>query len=229
MNAVFEGRTSDSPYIDMVWRGHVLHDYAPVCPADTCWNLLFIRRGRNWLVTAEGATTQCVPKTQPDDTEFLVIKFRLGVYMPHLAADRLVNGDALLPNGAGKSFWLNSSLWQYPSYDNAEVFVNRLASEGVLAHEPTVISGAPDERSPRTIRRRCLRATGLTPRLIHQICRAKAAARMLTEGTAILDVVYQAGYADQPHLTRAMRRFVGFTPAQLLNSSLRGKAVSPRV
>jgi hypothetical protein len=225
MNAIFEGRPSDSPYIDTVWRGHILHDYAPVCPADTCWNLLFMRRGRHWVVTAEGATTHYVPKTQPDDTEFLVIKFRLGIYMPHLSADQLVNRDALLPNGGDQSFWLKSSAWQYPSYENAEVFVKRLFREGVLAQEPAVTSQAPAEVSSRTIRRRYLRATGLTPRLIHQISRAQTAARMLAEGTPILDTAYQAGYADQPHLTRAMRRFIGFTPAQLLGSSLKEKAV----
>jgi AraC-like DNA-binding protein len=32
---------------------------------------------------------------------------------------------------------------------------------------------------------------------------------------SIGDVVYQAGYADQPHLTRSLKRFIGYTPAQL--------------
>jgi AraC-like DNA-binding protein len=27
--------------------------------------------------------------------------------------------------------------------------------------------------------------------------------------------VYQVGYFDQPHLTRALKRWVGYTPAQL--------------
>jgi AraC-like DNA-binding protein len=42
---------------------------------------------------------------------------------------------------------------------------------------------------------------------------------MLERGVPILDTVDQAGYADQPHLTRAMRRFWGYTPAQILRGA----------
>jgi hypothetical protein len=37
----FEGRSSDSPYIDSVFRGQTPANYTPVCPADEHWNLLF--------------------------------------------------------------------------------------------------------------------------------------------------------------------------------------------
>ena len=30
-----------------------------------------------------------------------------------------------------------------------------------------------------------------------------------------LDTVAQAGYFDQPHLTRALKRYIGLTPAQV--------------
>ncbi|WP_343422951.1 AraC family transcriptional regulator [Candidatus Flexifilum breve] len=38
---------------------------------------------------------------------------------------------------------------------------------------------------------------------------------LLQRGRSILDVVAQAGYADQPHLTRSLKYYVGHTPAQL--------------
>jgi methylphosphotriester-DNA--protein-cysteine methyltransferase len=38
---------------------------------------------------------------------------------------------------------------------------------------------------------------------------------LLRQGASILDTVYQAGYFDQPHLTRALKRFTGQTPAQI--------------
>jgi AraC-like DNA-binding protein len=31
--------------------------------------------------------------------------------------------------------------------------------------------------------------------------------------------VEQAGYADQPHLTRSLRRFIGETPAQIMRQA----------
>lgn len=222
MSAIFEGRRSDSPDIDMVWRGYVGPDYAPVCPADVRWNLLFVRHGSHVQVTAEGATTQFVPKTQPEGLEFLVIKFALGVFMPHLPASAILNGDAPLPQAVGRSFWLHGSAWQLPNFENAETFVARLAREEVIAREPVVedvLKARPAGVSSRTVRRRFLRATGLTPTLIAQIERAHRAVALLERGLPILDVVHEAGYADQPHLTRSLRRFVGQTPAQIVRST----------
>lgn len=218
MSAFFESRPSDSPYIEIIWRGHVEHDYSPVCPADVRWNLLFMKRSRWARVSAEGATSQFVPKTQAEGIEFLVIKFKLGVFMPHLPADRLLNSDAVLPDAAGQSFWLHGSAWQTPDFENVETFVGRLVHQGSLVVDPVVTSalqGRPAAASTRTVRRRCLRATGLTPKTIQQIERAQQAATLLEQGAPILDAVYQLGYADQAHMTRSLRRFYGQTPAQI--------------
>jgi hypothetical protein len=219
MSAFFEGRRSDSPYIDMLWRGHVEGIYAPVCPADVRWNLLFVKRGNFVRVTVEGPTTQFVPKYQTEDYEFLVIKFQLGTFFHFLTPDSLVNGDRALPEATNQSFWLHSSTWELPTFENAEVFVERLARAGLLVHEPVIDDALKDQPQPlsdRSVRRRFLQATGLTQGAIRQIERAQYAAALLGQKTPILDVVAQAGYADQPHLTRSLRRYYGQTPAQIL-------------
>jgi methylphosphotriester-DNA--protein-cysteine methyltransferase len=64
-----------------------------------------------------------------------------------------------------------------------------------------------------------LQATGLTHGAIHQIERAKLAFNLLQKGVSILDTVEQAGYSDQPHLTKSLKHFVGQTPAQILRST----------
>ena len=138
--------------------------------------------------------------------------------MPHLPVINLVDGDALLPEGASKTFWLNGSAWQFPTYENAETFVDRLVRQDLLVRDPVVNAVLQDQspdRSFRTVRRRFLQATGLTPKAIQQIERANHALTLLEQGVSILDTVYQAGYADQPHMTRSLRRFIGFTPAQI--------------
>lgn len=222
MSAFFEGRSSDSPYIEMIWRGHVERDYSPVCPADARWNLLFVKHNRRVRVTAEGATTQFVPKNQTEGNEFLVIKFSLGTFMPYLPASNLLNGDALLPNAARQAFWLNGSAWQFPDYDNVETFVNRMVCAGLLVRDPIVNAVLQDQSqavSFRTVRRRFLQTTGLTHNAIQQIERAQQAAALLGRGVPILDTVYQVGYADQPHLTRSLKRFIGQTPAQIVRAA----------
>jgi len=48
------------------------------------------------------------------------------------------------------------------------------------------------------------------------------AAELLCRGVSLLDVAGQAGYADQPHLTRSLKRFVGQTPSQIATSARGG-------
>lgn len=219
MAAIYEGRASDSPHIHMLWRGELKKGRNVICPADVRWNLLFVKDGRSLRVMAEGATNQHVLRRQMDDCEFLVIKFSLGVYMPHLPASRLLNGDACVPGASGHSFWLKGGTWEMPTFENAEAFVHRLFREQIIARETVVTSAEPAvdlAYSSRTIRRRYLHATGLTPTQIAQINRAQRAMALLEAGSSVLDVVFEAGYADQPHLTRALRRFAGYTPGQLM-------------
>lgn len=220
MSAIFEGRTSTSPYIHMIWRGRVEHDYLPVCPADTHWNLLLVNHQDRISVKVEGPTNQAIQKTNLEGQEFLVIKFDLGIYLPVIPVKDLLNSNTLLPEGGGKSFWLDGEAWQFPNFENAETFVDKLVRHDVIRFDPLVsaVLQAPAEKpdwSFRTVRRRFLNATGLTQKDIRQIERAHQAAALLGQGTPILDAVYQLGYADQPHMTRSLKRFYGQTPAQL--------------
>lgn len=221
MSATNEAQKSQSSYVEMIWRGQVLQDYAPVCPADTNWNLLFIRHQGTVRVTAEGATTQFVPKTQFEGAEFLVIKFRLGVYMPYIPPTALVNKDALLPNASNTTFWLNGSSWQVPNYENVETFIEWLIREGMVVREPVIDAVLEHQEQPvstRTIRRRFLHTTGLTLKQIQQIQRAHRAVDLLRQRVSPLDIVYQLGYADQAHMTRSLRRFYGYTPSEIIRA-----------
>jgi methylphosphotriester-DNA--protein-cysteine methyltransferase len=98
-----------------------------------------------------------------------------------------------------------------------ETFVDRLARQGTLVRDPLVASALiepPPDVPPRTVRHHFLRATGLSRDHIRQFERAQRAAALLGQGVPILDTVHEAGYFDQPHLTRELKRFIGKTPAQ---------------
>ncbi|WP_280398564.1 helix-turn-helix domain-containing protein [Nocardia carnea] len=67
----------------------------------------------------------------------------------------------------------------------------------------------------RTLERRFRAATGLTQGAVRQIERARTAAQLLVSGETPSDVVAKLGYYDEPHLARALRRYVGRTAQQL--------------
>jgi AraC-like DNA-binding protein len=153
-----------------------------------------------------------------EGAEVLWIKFSLGAYMPHLPARDFLDVETGLPGAASNSFWLKGSAWQFPDFDNVETFITRLVREQVLVLDPvvkTVLQGNLPAVASRTVRHRFLRATGLTQLHIYQAERAHRAEALLQQGVSILDTVYELGYYDQPHLTRAMNKFIGHTPGQI--------------
>jgi AraC-like DNA-binding protein len=169
--------------------------------------------------TVRGPETKASSAPIPEDAEFFGFICKLGTFMPSLPASELVDGSINLPEAASQSFWLHGSAWQFPDFDNADTFVDRLVRQGLLGHEPIVeaaLQGQLKELSARSVQRRFRRATGLTHGTLFQIERARHAMTLLQQGVSILDTVDQAGYYDQPHLTRALKLFIGQTPAQIL-------------
>ncbi|HSS96471.1 MAG TPA: helix-turn-helix domain-containing protein, partial [Terriglobales bacterium] len=82
------------------------------------------------------------------------------------------------------------------------------------------LQGQPLDLSPRSVQYRFLHATGLTQATVYQIERARRATALLEQGNSILDTVYEAGYFDQAHLTRSLKRYMGQTPRQIAQPHL---------
>ena len=174
--------------------------------------------------TVRGPETKATPlHYQSIGAEWLGIRFKLGTFMPYLPPGKLLDRrDANLPEATSKSFWLQGSAWEFPNFENADTFVERLVREGLLVRDPVVdavLQGQPQKLSVRAVQYRFLQATGLTHRTIQQIERARYAMSFLQRGASISDAVYQSGYFDQAHLTRALKRFAGQTPAQIARMS----------
>ncbi len=70
----------------------------------------------------------------------------------------------------------------------------------------------------RTLHRRCLTAFGYGPSVLRRVLRFRRAVALLRAGVAPAEVAAQAGYADQPHLSRDVRAFAGVSPARLAPS-----------
>ncbi len=223
MDLTFEERPSESPYIETIWRSASERAGAFISMADDRSGLVLTRfRGRTEM-TVRGPEARATLAHGHAGAVFLGIRFKAGVYLrdlpPRLLLDRR---DVNLPAAASGSFWLGSSAWQYPSYENADTFVARLVRGGLLTGDPAIaeiLQGHPVQMSSRTAERRFLQASGLTRGSLDQIERARFATWLLKQGVPILDVVTRAGYYDQPHLTRALRRFIGLTPAQIADET----------
>ena len=219
MFIVFEDRPSDSPFVERVWRSHSVRAGTFVSIAACHWEMVVTRRAGRTCLTVRGPETRATPADCPADGEWFGVRFKLGTFMPLLRPAALRDrNDVTLPDAGARSFWLNGSAWQYPDFEDAETFVNRLVRNGLITLDTSVrdaLRRGPAGLSPRTAQRHFLRATGLTHGAARQIERARRAAHLLANGAPVMDAVRHAGYFDQAHLTRSLRRFTGMTPARI--------------
>lgn len=214
----FRDRASDLRVVDRVWQSHshragVFHSMA------SCnWGMVVTRLGGRTCLTIRGPETKATGADCPAEGEWIGIQFKLGTFMPSAPPGSLSDRNDLVLSGSNRSFWLDDSAWEYPSFENAEAFVDRLVKKGLVATDPLIVAALSGEKrrgSPRTEQRHFVRATGMTHAAIRQIERARHATTLLRAGRSIGDVVFDLGYFDQAHLTRSLKRFVGQTPAQI--------------
>jgi len=219
---IFDERQSDSPFVERVWRCHseragTFHSIAAIH-----WEMVVTRLEGKTSLTVRGPETKASTADCPAHGEWFAIRFKIGTFMPLFRPDDLRDrNDITLPNATRRSFWLNGSAWEYPNFENAETFVKRLTHDGLIVEDrlvTAVLRGQPQELTTRTEQRRFLEVTGMTRGAIHQIERARHAANLLKQGVSILDATYEAGYYDQAHFTRSMKRWIGQTPTQIIRA-----------
>ena len=218
---LFQDRLADSPFIERVWRCHSERGGRFISVAAGHFEMAFTRlRGKTFL-TLRGPETKPAAVDCPAEGEWLGIRFKPGTFMPRLLPGQLRDhNDVRLPGASSRSFWLNGSVWQYPDFENAEVFVHRLAKVGVISLDPTVdaiLKRQPRTLSMRSAQRHFLRSTGITYTAFRQIERARYATILLQEGVSIVDAVHLAGYFDQAHLTRSLAPLIGQTPTKIID------------
>jgi hypothetical protein len=214
----FDERLSDSPFVERIWRTRSERAGAFISIAMSHWEMVVTRHHGRSTLTVRGPETRATVLRCPAEGEWLGIRFKLGTVLPQLPASGLVDGALNLPDAGSRCFWLQGSALQFPDFENADTFVDRLVRDGLLVREPiadAVLHGQPNDLSPRTAQRHVLRTTGLTHRAVRQIERARYATTLLQQGMPILDAVHEAGYFDQPHLTRSLKHYIGQTPAQI--------------
>ena len=134
-----EDRTSDHPFVEKVWRCHTDRGDTFLSIAANIIEIVLTRlRGKHFL-TIRGPETAATPMDCPAEGQWVGIRFKPGAFMPQFLPQSLRDhNNVTLPSAAGHSFWLNGSALEYPSFDNAESLVKRLARSGILSRNPIV-------------------------------------------------------------------------------------------
>jgi helix-turn-helix protein len=197
--------------------------------ATASWGLVFWEHEGTPYASVSGPETRTGTAPVPEGATFVGIEFAVGTSLRTVPTSTLVDGGADLPGTTRRTFRLDGLRWETPGPDDAEALVGRLVRAGAIVRDPLVTEVRRGDRpsvSERTIERRFRTATGLTRGVIRQIERARTAATRLATGDTPADVVSELGFFDEPHLARALRRYVGRTARQLREGDDDGGAIA---
>ena len=133
----FDDRPSDSVYVDRIWRSRSELGGPFTSIAQGHFEIAVTRHRGRTFVTLRGPETTATVAACPCEGEWLGIRFSLGTFMPRLTPGNLRDRrDVTLAAATKQSFWLNGSAWEYPDFENAETFVEKLARKGIdTVHE----------------------------------------------------------------------------------------------
>lgn len=213
-----EERLSESPVVDLIWYSRGEYATQFISMAQTRWSLVIASIDGDVTVGIHGPETKATRLVAPANAEFLSVMFKVGTMMPQFPLFKDM-ADITFPNATNNSFWLGTRTWQLPNKENIDVFIGQLVRDGLLIHDKVVadtLKRRPVEISLRSVQRRFKQATGLTYGTFEQINRARYATKLLKNGRSPLAVVAEAGYYDQPHLIRSLKRFIGLTPQEII-------------
>ncbi len=214
----FETRASDSPWVDTVWTCTSERVAEMTSVATVCWGLVFWELDGTAYAGVSGPETGTGTAPVPEGATFVGIEFAVGTWLRAVPTPALVDRGVELPGTTRRTFRLDGLRWERPGPDDAEALVDRLVRAGAVVRDPLVSEVRRGHRpvlSERTVERRFRTATGLTQGAVRQIERVRKASALLAAGAQVADVVTKFEYFDEPHLARALRRYVGRTARQL--------------
>src|SRR5688572_10135123 len=134
----FEERLSDSPFVERIWSTQSTRAGSFTSISTIFWSMVIAKRRGRITISLHGPETGATCKEFPDEAEWFGITFKLGTFVPHIPPGSVIDRNINLPDTSGRSFSLGASTWQFPNYENADTFVDRLVREGVLIHDPVM-------------------------------------------------------------------------------------------
>ena len=213
MSQQHQNRSSEHPYIDTVWQADSLEDGVYHATPDGSWDLIFSEKpdGKRLLFfSGQDTTPVSVPYEKGEKS--LVISLTASTYLhpkPEGFVPLPIHGDTF--QYEGYSFPL-------PTAENAEELIDLFVQRGILRNDEIVEGVLGDKQraaSKRSVQEHFRKATGITKKDFEQISRAQEAVRLLKQGVKPAEVATTAGYTDQAHMIRSLKKIMGRLPSDV--------------
>ncbi|MGF7229637.1 MAG: helix-turn-helix domain-containing protein [Candidatus Saccharibacteria bacterium] len=219
MSQMHHHRLSNNPYIDRVWATQNVTDGIYLATPDGSWDIIvLIQADGSRGVMLAGQATEPMNVPYQADTSSVVISFAAGTFLPAYPGKRMLNLAQMLPCPDANHFTLAGATFAIPTFETAEELAEAMVDQGLLKVDAVVaaiLQGDTKALSDRVKQRHFLEVTGLTRKSLEQIRRAQEAVRQLQAGKRPVDVAMDAGFADQAHLSKSLRKIMHKKPSDV--------------
>lgn len=216
MTQIHTRRQSTNPFIETIWSTQNVTDGTYLATPDGSWDLIvFIDQDGHREMMLAGQATKPTDVPYQAGTAGMVISFVPGAYLDKYDLPALVDTWEMLPKADDEHFVLAGHAFAFPTFDTAEILVNKMVEVGLLKKDDIieeVLRGTPPAMSERAKQRHFMQTTGMTRKAFDQIKRAQHAVALLQQGKKPVDAAADAGYTDQAHLTKSLKRIMHSSP-----------------
>jgi hypothetical protein len=222
MHRIVQTRPVDSPLVESISSVRFTVTGRTLMQPDGCWDIAIIKRGDETLVLRTGLTTRPVVYEHEAGDEQLVISFKPHSFMPLMPGEVMRDEGVMLEKFGKGGFRIGTDVREIPSFENADVFVDRLVRDGIVANNElvaSVVEGQPKAMTERTMQRHFLKTTGLTYKHFTLVQRAQQAVAMLQMGRPAVDVALALGFSDQAHMINSLKAIMGQTPKEIVRAA----------
>jgi len=189
------------------WESQVAKPAPATILPDGCQDLLFTAlpgQAPRWQITTLDDTPYRIE--MPAGTYFKGYRMQAGVGFN--TTKLLESLRDLPPDHAGIEDRLHAFTSLEPLVEDAlEALQEQAVEGGRVAHAATRL-GIHQRRMQRGLKRN----TGRNAARWLALARVRKASRLLASRATLADIAYEAGFSDQPHMTRAFRQWLGTTP-----------------
>lgn len=216
-NLYWKERSSELGAIDSVWTGIASEVTPRTVLADPCISIIFIKGSDSAEVILRGPETKPRGDILLPGYTWIGIRLKPGVQLKNFPTQQFADKLRRLPANRNGQFEFEGTLLKFPDFESVEKLIQQMYDLGYLSGTPLNSQVAPRQgMSAKSHSRYIKRSTGLSPYKLHQLQRMAEALRLLRQGMPAAKVASELGFADQAHLTRAAKQFLGHTPKELV-------------
>lgn len=217
----YTDKPSRSSFVERIWQTVDMDDGIYMAPADGSWDLIFTREDGNVRVLFSGPTSRPTPIPYRAGNTNIGIRFRPGVFMVKVSSKEMLDKIEILPVENNETFKLLGHTFAIPTFETADTLVEQIERECLFGEDETIDSalrGVESSMTNRSVQRHMQQGTGLPLGYHRRIKQAQQAIALLQKGYAPIKAAHEAGYADQAHMTRMLKKLTSFTPAKIASS-----------